>query len=111
MKITLKDGSILEFEKALSVGEVASNISEGLFRNAVCGKVNGELVDLSTIIEDDCSLEIITLKDKEGLQVYRHTCSHILAQAVKNIYPTSKLAIGPTVENGFYSINFTANFF
>lgn len=102
MKITLKDGSILEFEKAITVGEVASAISEGLFRNAVCGKVNGELVDLSTIIEDDCSLEIITLKDKEGLQVYRHTASHILAQAVKNIFPTSKLAIGPTIENGFY---------
>ena len=102
MKITLKDGTILEFEKALSVGEVASNISEGLFRNAVCGKIDGELVDLSTIIEKDCSLEIITLKDKEGLQVYRHTASHILAQAVKNIFPTSKLAIGPTIENGFY---------
>ena len=102
MKITLKDGSILEFEKGITVGEVASAISEGLFRNAVCGKVNGELVDLSEKIENDCSLEIITLKDKEGLDVYRHTCSHVLAQAVKNIFPTSKLAIGPTIENGFY---------
>ena len=102
MKITLKDGSILEFDKALSVGEVALAISEGLFRNAVCGKVNGELVDLSATIENDCTLEIITLKDKEGLQVYRHTTAHVLAQAVKNIFPTSKLAIGPTIENGFY---------
>ena len=102
MKITLKDGSILEFEKGITVGEVASAISEGLFRNAVCGKVNGELVDLSEKIENDCSLEIVTLKDKEGLDVYRHTCSHVLAQAVKNIFPTSKLAIGPTIENGFY---------
>ncbi len=102
MKITLKDGSILEFDKAISVGEVALSISEGLFRNAVCGKVNGQLVDLSTDINEDCTLEIITLKDKEGLQVYRHTTAHVLAQAVKNIFPTSKLAIGPTIENGFY---------
>ena len=102
MKITLKDGSVLEFEKGITVGEVASAISEGLFRNAVCGKVNGALVDLSEKIENDCNLEIVTLKDKEGLDVYRHTCSHVLAQAVKNIFPTSKLAIGPTIENGFY---------
>ena len=102
MKITLKDGSSLEFENAVSAGEVASAISEGLFRNAVCAKVNGELVDLSTKIEKDCTLEIVTLKDKEGLDVYRHTASHVLAQAVKNIFPTSKLAIGPTIENGFY---------
>lgn len=102
MKITLKDGSSLEFESAVSAGEVASAISEGLFRNAVCAKVDGELVDLSTKIENDCTLEIVTLKDKEGLDVYRHTASHVLAQAVKNIFPTSKLAIGPTIENGFY---------
>ncbi len=102
MKITLKDGSVMEMQAGVSVGEVASAISEGLFRNAVCGKVNGELVDLSTKLESDCDLEIITLKDKEGLDVYRHTTSHILAQAVKNIFPTSKLAIGPTIENGFY---------
>ncbi len=102
MKITLKDGSSLEFESAISAGEVASAISEGLFRNAVCAKIDGELVDLSTKIEKDCTLEIVTLKDKEGLDVYRHTASHVLAQAVKNIFPTSKLAIGPTIENGFY---------
>ncbi len=102
MKITLKDGSVMEFEQGVSVGEVAQAISEGLFRNAVCGKVNGELVDLSTKLDSDSNLEIVTLKDKEGLDVYRHTTSHILAQAVKNIFPTSKLAIGPTIENGFY---------
>ena len=102
MKITLKDGSFLEFDAPVTVGAVASAISEGLFRNAVCGKVDGELVDLSFVIENDCELQIITMKDKEGLDVYRHTTSHILAQAVKNIFPTSKLAIGPTVENGFY---------
>ena len=68
----------------------------------MCGKVDGELKDLSEVIEKDCELQIITLKDKEGLDVYRHTTSHVLAQAVKNIFPTSKLAIGPTIENGFY---------
>ena len=102
MKVTLKDGSFLEFDAPITVGEVAKTISEGLYRNAVCGKVDGVLVDLSDKIEKDCELSIITLKDKEGLDVYRHTCSHVLAQAVKNIYPTSKLAIGPTIENGFY---------
>jgi len=102
MKITLKDGSVMEFDSAVSVGDIAKQISEGLYRNAVCGKVNGELVDLSFVVENDANLEIVTLNDKEGLQVYRHTCSHVLAQAVKNIYPTSKLAIGPTIDNGFY---------
>ena len=102
MKITLKDGSFLEFANAITVADVAGQISEGLLRNAVCGAVDGNLVDLSYTIEKDCELQIITLKDKEGLQVYRHTTSHVLAQAVKNIFPTSKLAIGPTIENGFY---------
>ena len=102
MKITLKDGSFLEFDAPISVGDVAKSISEGLFRNAICGKIDEELVDLSFVIEKDCNLNIVTLKDKEGLQVYRHTASHVLAQAVKNIFPTSKLAIGPTIENGFY---------
>jgi len=102
MKITLKDGSVLEFEGAVTVSDVAKAISEGLWRNAVCAKVNGELVDLSTVVDKDCEVQIITLKDKEGLDVYRHTASHVLAQAVKNIFPTSKLAIGPTIENGFY---------
>ena len=102
MKITLKDGSVISFDAPISVAEVAKSISEGLARVAVCAKVDGDLVDLSTVLEKDCELQIITLKDKEGLQVYRHTTSHVLAQAVKNIFPTSKLAIGPTIENGFY---------
>ncbi len=102
MKITLKDGSVMQFDAPVTVGDIAMQISEGLFRNAVCGKVDGELVDLSTVVEKDCELQIITLKDKEGLQVYRHTTSHVLAQAIKNIFPTSKLAIGPTIETGFY---------
>lgn len=102
MKITLKDGSVKEYAGIVTVGEVAKDISEGLFRNAVAGRVNGELVDLSHKIEGDATLEIVTLKDKEGLDVYRHTCSHVLAQAVKAIFPTCKLAIGPVIENGFY---------
>ncbi|PWM72390.1 MAG: threonine--tRNA ligase [Bacillota bacterium] len=102
MNITLKDNSVLKAENGKTVGEIAKGISEGLFRNAVCGKVNGELVDLSYKIEGDCALEIVTLKDKEGLNVFRHTASHVLAQAVKSIYPTCKLAIGPVIENGFY---------
>ncbi len=102
MKVTLKDGSVLEFDGTITAMEVAKSISEGLARNAVCAKVDGELVDLSCVLDKDCTLSIITMKDKEGLDVYRHTTSHVLAQAVKNIFPTSKLAIGPTVENGFY---------
>ena len=102
MKITLKDGSVLEFSAPITAEDVAKSISEGLHRNAVCAKIDGELKDLSTVIDKDCDLQIITLKDKEGLQVYRHTAAHVLAQAVKNVFPTSKLAIGPTIENGFY---------
>lgn len=102
MEITLKDGSKMTFDAPISAMDVAKSISEGLARNAVCAKINGELVDLSTIIDSDVELSIITLRDPECLQVLRHTCSHVLAQAVKSIFPTSKLAIGPTIENGFY---------
>ena len=102
MKISLPDGSVINAAENSTVADVAASISEGLLRNAVCGKVNGELVDLSHVLEKDCEVRILTLKDKEGLDVYRHTAAHVLAQAVKNIFPTSKLAIGPTVENGFY---------
>ena len=102
MKISLPNGSVIEMAEKCTVADVAAAISEGLLRNAVCGKVNGELVDLSHVLTEDCEVTIITLKDKEGLNVYRHTTAHVLAQAVKNIFPTSKLAIGPTVENGFY---------
>ena len=102
MVITLKDGSTMSFDSPTTAGEVAKNISEGLFRNAVCVKIDGELKDLSTVIDKDCTLSVITMKEKEGLQVMRHTCSHVLAQAIKRIFPTSKLAIGPTIETGFY---------
>ena len=102
MKITLKDGSVLEVENGKTAGEIAKSISEGLFRNAVCARVDGELVDLSRAIDRDCALEIVTLKEKDGLNVFRHTASHVLAQAVKAVFPTCKLAIGPVIENGFY---------
>lgn len=102
MLITLFDGSQREYSCGISVSEIAKDISEGLYRNAVCAKVNDKLVDLSFKIEEDASLEILTLKDAEGLNVYRHTCAHVLAQAVKSIFPTCKLAIGPVIDNGFY---------
>ena len=105
MEVKLKDGSVLEVvseEGLVTVGLVAKTISQGLYRNAVCGRVDGKLVDLSEPLNGGETVEIVTLDDPDGLNVYRHTCSHVLAQAVKSIFPTCQLAIGPTVENGFY---------
>ena len=94
MIITLKGGDKKEFGAPVTCLEVAKSIGEGLARSAVAAKVDGKAVDLAHVIEGDCELEILTLKDKEGLQVYRHTAAHVLAQAVKAIFPTCKLAIG-----------------
>ncbi len=102
MKIVLKNGDEMELNEGATAYEASLAISEGLARNAVCAKVNGELVDLSHKLSEKDTLEIITLKDKEGLNVYRHTCAHVLAQALKTVYPTCKLSIGPVIENGFY---------
>ncbi len=102
MEIKLKNGNVVSVEDGASCLDAAHAISEGLARSAVAAKVNGTLCDLSTKLKDGDSLEIVTLKDKEGLEVYRHTCAHVLAQAIKNIYPTCNLAIGPVIENGFY---------
>ncbi len=102
MKITLKDGSVKEYDSAMSVIEIAADISEGLARMACAGEVDGVVVDLRTVVEHDCELSILTAKDKAGLAAYRHTCSHVLAEAVKNLYPEAKLAIGPSIDNGFY---------
>lgn len=102
MNIILKSGDTMELAENSTAMQAALAISEGLARNAVCAKVNGELVDLSHVLAEGDSLEIVTLKDKEGLQVYRHTCAHVLAQALKTVYPTCKLSIGPVIENGFY---------
>ncbi len=102
MKILLPNDNFLEVNEGASVLESAMALSEGLARNSVAGMVNGELVDLSHILKDGDNVKFITMKDEEGLNIYRHTCSHVLAQAIKTIYPTCKLAIGPVVENGFY---------
>lgn len=102
MKITLKDGSIVEAKKGATAYDIARGISEGLARNALAAKIDGEAVDLSTPITKNCSLEILTFKDEEGRRVYRHTAAHVLAQAIKNLYPTTKLAIGPATNDGFY---------
>ena len=102
MKITLKDGSVKEYQEAKTVYEIASDISEGLARVACAGEVNGEIVDLRTEINDDCELNIVTASDPEGLRVIRHTASHILAEAVKRLFPNAKLAIGPAIDDGFY---------
>lgn len=102
MKITLKNGEVKEFQCGLSVLQIAAEISEGLARAACAGMINGEVVDLRTPVNSDCELSILTFKDEKGKAAYRHTASHILAQAVKRLYPDTKLAIGPSIEDGFY---------
>ncbi len=102
MKVTLKDGSVMELENGISVLEAAKAISEGLARAACAGKVNGKVVDLRTELQEDCTLEILTFKDEEGKKAFRHTASHVMAQAVKRLYPDTKLAIGPSIDDGFY---------
>lgn len=102
MIITLKDGSKKEYAEAKSVYEIALDISEGLARAACAGEINGEVVDLRTVVDKDCELNILTANDEKGLAALRHTTSHVLAEAVKNLYPEAKLAIGPSIDNGFY---------
>ena len=102
MKVTLKDGSCKEYAQSLSVYDIAKDISEGLARMACAGEVNGEVVDLRTMVSEDCTLNILTAGDKEGLSTIRHTASHVMAEAVKRLFPNAKLAIGPSIENGFY---------
>ena len=102
MKISLKDGSIKEYSGARSVIDIASDISEGLVRVACAGEIDGELVDLRTIVDKACALNIITATDPKALKVIRHTASHILAEAVKRLFPDAKVTIGPAIEDGFY---------
>lgn len=102
MKITLKDGSVKEYSEAKSVYEIAADISEGLARMATAGEVDGEVIDLRTKIDRDCELTIHTFQSQEGAHAFRHTTSHILAQAVKRLFPDTKLAIGPAIDDGFY---------
>ncbi len=102
MKITLKGGEIREFENGISVADIAKEISMGLFRNACSCRINGEVKDLRTVVDEDCTLEILTFDDEDGKRTFNHTASHIMAQAVKRLYPDVKLTIGPSIENGFY---------
>ena len=102
LKITLKDGSVKEYDKSMTVYEIASDISEGLARMACAGELNGKVVDLRTLVENDSDLNILTFNDEGGRGAYRHTTSHVLAQAVKRLYPDAKLAIGPSIDTGFY---------
>ena len=102
MKLTLKDGSVREYDHPVSIIEAASDISDGLARMAALGRVNGENADLRTVLTEDCELEILTAGDPDGLAAYRHTTSHIMAQAIKRLYPQAKLAIGPSIADGFY---------
>lgn len=102
MKITLKDGSVKEYAEAKSIYDIAFDISEGLARAACCGLVDGKVEDLRTVLDHDCTLSICTAKDKEGLATIRHTASHVLAEAVKNLFPASHLTIGPSIDDGFY---------
>jgi len=101
IKVSLR-GEVKEFESGISLFDIAKSISEGLARNALVAKVNGKVMDLSRTLNEDAEVEFLTFDDEEGKDAFRHTSSHILAQAVKRLYPTAKLAIGPTIENGFY---------
>lgn len=102
MKITLKDGSVKEYQSAMSVYDIAADISEGLARMACAGEVDGKVVDLRTVIDSDCELSILTFNDEGGKAAYRHTASHVLAEAVKRLFPEAKCAIGPSIDTGFY---------
>ncbi len=102
MKIKLKDGSMKEYARPMSILDVAKDLSEGLGRIACVGQVDGETADLRTVLDKDCQLNILTAKDEEGLSALRHTASHVMAQAVKRLYPEAKLAIGPSIADGFY---------
>ncbi len=102
IKVTLKDGSVKEFDKGISVLDIAKSISEGLARNIVAGMVNDQVVGLGYKVEEDANISLLKFEDAQGKEVFRHTSAHILAQAIKRLYPEAKLAIGPAIDNGFY---------
>lgn len=102
IKITLKDGSVKEFENAVSAADITKEISMGLYRNACSCKINGEVKDLRTVVDNDCDFEVLTFDDNDGKKTFNHTASHIMAQAVKRLYPDVKLTIGPAIDSGFY---------
>ena len=102
MDLTLKDGRVVSLDDSMSAYEAAKRIGDGLAKSALACKINGVVCSMDTLVDKDCDFELLTFQDEEGRRVYRHTCAHILAQAVKNVYPTVRLAIGPAVDNGFY---------
>lgn len=102
MKITLKDGSVKEYSAPMTAADITKDISMGLYRNACSCRINGAVKDLRTVVEDDCEFEVLTFDDEDGKKTFNHTASHIMAQAVKRLYPDVKLTIGPAIENGFY---------
>ena len=102
MKVTLKDGSYKEYDQPMAVIDIAKDISEGLARVACVAEVDDQVVDLRTVVDRDCSLNILTFDSEVGKKAYRHTCAHVMAQAVQNLYPDAKLTIGPAIDNGFY---------
>ena len=100
--ITLPDGSQRSFDNAVSIMDVALDIGPGLAKATIAGRIDGNLVDACELITQDASLQLITNKDSEGLEIIRHSCAHLLGHAIKQLYPDVKMAIGPTIENGFY---------
>ena len=102
IELTLKDGSIRQAEAGQSAAEVIKGIGMGLYKAACCVKINGEVKDLRAVLTENCSFEVMTFDSIEGKKAFWHTASHILAQAVKRLYPEAKLAIGPAIDNGFY---------
>ena len=100
--ITLPDGSQRSYERAVSIAEVAASIGSGLARAALAGRVDGKLVDTSFVLDHDARVAIITDRDPEGLEIIRHSTAHLLAQAVKQLYPEAQVTIGPVIEDGFY---------
>ncbi|MEG2353568.1 MAG: threonine--tRNA ligase [Clostridium sp.] len=102
IKVALKDGSFKEFENEISILDIAKSISEGLARVATAATINGKVVDLRFIVKEDCALSILTFDNEDGKKAFRHTATHVLAQAVKRLFPAAKLAIGPAIDNGFY---------
>ena len=102
MIITLKDGSTKEYASPMSVIDIAKDISEGLARAACAAEVNGETVDLRTVIDHDSTLNLYTFDSPEGQHAFNHTASHMMAQAIKRLYPEARLAIGPSIDHGFY---------
>ena len=100
--ITLPDGSKKEFENFLTIDDLSSSIGAGLAKATVAGKINGKLVDASEKITEDSDVIIVTNSDPEGLEIIRHSCAHLFGHAIKQMYPEAKMAIGPTIDNGFY---------